>query len=72
MVEANKDADVCCIILTGADDGGIGSDDDRRRRKTQLFDVRDAPINVMWNIDTLIICAINGAAAGYGMDMTLI
>jgi len=38
---------------------------------TQLFDVRDAPINVMWNIDTPIICAINGAAAGYGMDMTL-
>ena len=33
---------------------------------------RDAPINVMWHCDTPIICAINGAAAGYGMDMTLL
>lgn len=85
MVEANKDPEVRCIILTGAgkgfcsgldlsgvDEGGIGSDADRRRRKTQLFDLREAPINVMWNIDTPIICAINGAAAGYGMDMTLL
>ena len=39
---------------------------------TQKFDLRDAPINVMWSIDTPIICAINGAAAGYGMDMTLL
>jgi enoyl-CoA hydratase/carnithine racemase len=85
MVEANKAADVRWIILTGAgrgfcsgldlttvDEGGIGSEDDRRRRGNQLFDVRDAPINVMWNIDTAIICAINGAAAGYGMDLTLL
>lgn len=85
MVEANKDPDVRCIVLTGAgrgfcsgldlttvDEGGIGSEADRRRRGTQLFDIRDAPINVMWNIDTPIICAINGAAAGYGMDLTLL
>jgi len=85
MVEANKDPDVRCIVLTGAgrgfcsgldlmtvDEGGIGSEADRRRRASQLFDVRDAPINVMWNIDTPVICAINGAAAGYGMDLTLL
>ena len=35
-------------------------------------DLRDAPINVMWHIDTPVICAINGAAAGYGMDLTLL
>ena len=89
MVEADKDPDVRCIILTGAgrgfcsgldlidtsdrmddDSDAIGSKGSNRPR--QLFDLRDAPINVMWHTDTPIICAINGAAAGYGMDMTLL
>ena len=26
----------------------------------------------MWSIDTPVVCAINGAAAGYGMDITLL
>ena len=26
----------------------------------------------MWNIDTPVVCALNGAAAGYGMDITLL
>ena len=26
----------------------------------------------MWHCDTPIICAVNGAAAGYGMDLTLL
>jgi enoyl-CoA hydratase/carnithine racemase len=89
MVEADKDPEVRCIILTGAGRGfcsgldlidtsdrmdkegsvtGAGSN----RPARQLFDLRDAPINVMWHTDTPIICAINGAAAGYGMDMTLL
>lgn len=84
MVEANKDPDTRCIILTGAGRGFCsGLDlintsenlDERRKggnRPRQLFDLRDAPINVMWSIDTPIICAINGAAAGYGMDITLL
>ena len=83
MVEANKDPDTRCILLTGAGRGfcsgldlvDTGSNMETRRgnnRPRQLFDVRDAPINVMWNIDTPIICAINGAAAGYGMDITLL
>ena len=87
MVEADKDPDVRCIILTGAgrgfcsgldlidtsdrmdESGSVGGGSNRAR---QLFDLRDAPINVMWHTDTPIICAINGAAAGYGMDMTLL
>ena len=83
MVEANKDPDTRCIILTGAGRGFCSGLDlintsdnmDERRgtnRPRQLFDLRDAPINVMWSIDTPIICAINGAAAGYGMDVTLL
>ena len=51
-------------------DGGDTSNHNRPPRK--LFDLRDAPINVMWHCDTPIICAINGAAAGYGMDLTLL
>ncbi len=88
MVEADKDPEVRCIILTGAGRGfcsGLDLIDTRHRQDEsgknvdsgsnqprQLFDLRDAPINVMWHTDTPIICAINGAAAGYGMDMTLL
>jgi len=86
MVEANKDPEVRCIILTGAGrgfcagldlvdvaQGGIGSGDSKgNNRPRQLFDLRDAPVNVMWNIDTPVICALNGAAAGYGMDIALL
>lgn len=88
MVEANKDPEIRCIILTGAGrgfcsgldlvdvgGGGIGSggaSSGGNRPARQLFDLRDAPINVMWSIDTPIVCALNGAAAGYGMDITLL
>jgi enoyl-CoA hydratase/carnithine racemase len=83
MVEANKDTDTRCIILTGAGRGfcagldliNTGENMEERKgnnRPRQLFDLRDAPINVMWSIDTPIICAVNGAAAGYGMDITLL
>ncbi|MCB1644207.1 MAG: enoyl-CoA hydratase/isomerase family protein [Pseudomonadales bacterium] len=85
MVEANKDPDIRCIILTGSGkgfcagldlidvgQGGIGSGSGGENRPRTLFDLRDAPINVMWSLDTPVICALNGAAAGYGMDITLL
>lgn len=96
MVEANKDPDIRCIVLTGAgkgfcagldlvgvSEGSIGSEDSAsgenplskkgsNQPPRQLFDLRDAPINVMWNIDTPIVCGLNGAAAGYGMDLALL
>lgn len=86
MVEANRDPEIRCIILTGTGrgfcagldlvdvgQGGIGSGESSgSNRPKQLFDLRDAPITVMWNIDTPIVCALNGAAAGYGMDITLL
>ena len=87
VTEANKDPEVRCIVLTGngrgfcagldlvdAGAGGIGSGGSGQgsNRPKQLFDLRDAPINVMWNIDTPMVCALNGAAAGYGMDLALL
>ena len=91
VVEADKDPEIRCIVLTGSGKGfcaGLdlidtsGRIEDDKATKEQgkaanrparrLFDLRDAPINVMWHCDTPIICAINGAAAGYGMDLTLL
>ena len=91
VVEADKDPDIRCIVLTGSGKGfcaGLdlidtsGRIEDDKATKEQgkaanrparrLFDIRGAPINVMWHCDTPIICAINGAAAGYGMDLTLL
>lgn len=87
LVEADKDPEVRCIVLTGAGkgfcagldlvevgQGGIGSQESQEgsNRPRRLFDLREAPITVLWNVDKPVICAINGAAAGYGMDMTLL
>ena len=88
VVEADKDPEIRCIVLTGSGRGfcsGLDLIDTSDRRDSEakdaggnsrparkLFDLRDAPINVMWHCDTPIICAVNGAAAGYGMDMTLL
>jgi enoyl-CoA hydratase/carnithine racemase len=64
------------LDLVDVGQGGIGSGggtkEGSNKPPKQLFDLRDAPINVMWNTDTPIICAVNGAAAGYGMDLTLL
>jgi enoyl-CoA hydratase/carnithine racemase len=38
---------------------------------TGEFDVRSAPPVVLHNIDTPTICALNGGAAGYGLDLAL-
>jgi enoyl-CoA hydratase/carnithine racemase len=35
------------------------------------FDLRDAPPIVLHNLDTPTICALNGGAAGYGLDLAL-
>ena len=62
VVEANKDPEIRCIVLTGAGkgfcagldligvgEGSIGGGDSKseNRPARQLFDLRDAPINVM-------------------------
>ena len=78
MLEADRDREVRCIILTGTGrffcagldlrSGRIGDSD--AGNSTNL-DLRSTPPTVMHNLDTPTICALNGSAAGYGMDMAL-
>jgi enoyl-CoA hydratase/carnithine racemase len=84
LVELDDDSDVRAIILTGAGRGfcagldlqdqmsgqGLGQGDGIAAT-TARFNLRDAPPMVLHNVDTPTICALNGGAAGYGMDMAL-
>ncbi|CAB4874808.1 unannotated protein [freshwater metagenome] len=86
LLEADRDRDVRCIVLTGAGRafcagldlaaqmsgpkgslGGMGSLD----ATPGEFDIRNAPPIVLHNVDTPTICALNGGAAGYGLDIAL-
>jgi enoyl-CoA hydratase/carnithine racemase len=81
LVEANEDRDVRVVILTGAGRGfcagldlqdatsgaGIGGGGGMGA----TLDLRNAPPTVLHGIDKPVICALNGGAAGYGMDLAL-
>ena len=82
LLEADADEEVRAIVITGTGKffcAGLdlrGSDitdslSDRSRRVSPTLDLRNAPPTVLHNIDTPTIAAINGSAAGYGMDMAL-
>jgi enoyl-CoA hydratase/carnithine racemase len=47
--------------------GGLGGGDGIGAE----FEIRDAPPIVLHNLDTPTICALNGGAAGYGLDLAL-
>ena len=80
LLEADADQEVRCIILTGAGRGfcaGLDLKDQTEGdgltgvgRPGELG-LRDAPPTVLHNLDTPTICALNGGAAGYGMDLAL-
>jgi enoyl-CoA hydratase/carnithine racemase len=80
LQEANVDPDVRAIILTGAGRGfcsGLDLKDQASGngpgavRGFRLFDLHSSPPVVINRMDKPMICALNGAAAGYGMDMAL-
>jgi enoyl-CoA hydratase/carnithine racemase len=84
LQEANLDRDVRAVILTGAgrgfcagldlkDQGTAGGDGAIQpgRGGYQLFDLHNSPPVVINRMDKPMICALNGAAAGYGMDLAL-
>lgn len=84
LLKANGDPDVRVVILTatgrafcaGLDlvdatkGSGIGSESQTRAPSVNL-DLRTAPPTVLFAMDKPTICALNGAAAGYGMDTAL-
>ena len=82
--DADADRDVRVIVITGAGRGfcagldlkdltagtGIGSNG-ANSLATQKFDLAGSPPVVLHTTDKPVICAINGPAAGYGMDLAL-
>lgn len=79
LLQADRDPEVRCIILTGRgkafcaglDLANAGSLGGSRASVGGSLDLRDTPPTVLHNIDTPIIAAINGGAAGYGLDTAL-
>jgi enoyl-CoA hydratase/carnithine racemase len=82
LLDADRDPDVRAIVVTGAGKGfcagldlkdvaagtGIGAGGSPGIGR---FDVRHSPPVVLHETDKPTLCALNGAAAGYGMDLAL-
>jgi enoyl-CoA hydratase/carnithine racemase len=80
LVSADRDPDVRSIVITGAGRAFCAGLDLRAQsaggglsvgNSPGEFELRDAPPIVLHNVDTPTICALNGGAAGYGMDLAL-
>jgi enoyl-CoA hydratase/carnithine racemase len=83
LVAADADEAVRAVVLTGAGrgfcsgldlkdtDGGAPFVGGGLTGRPGELDLRRAPPTVLHNLDTPTICALNGAAAGYGMDLAL-
>ncbi len=84
LLKAGADPKVRVVILTGAgrafcvgldlvdatQGSGIGSASQSQNVSVNL-DLRNTPPTILFNLDKPTICALNGAAAGYGLDTAL-
>jgi enoyl-CoA hydratase/carnithine racemase len=81
---ADRDPNIRAIILTGAGKGFCSGLDLKEQGPNansnsvngagalpSKFDLADSPPMVLHTTDKPVICALNGAAAGYGMDLAL-
>jgi enoyl-CoA hydratase/carnithine racemase len=83
LQDAERDRQVRCVVLTGAGKGfcagldlqdaaaGTGIGGGGGGGGGGLGNTRDLPTVVLHEMDTPVIGAINGAAAGYGLDLAL-
>ena len=83
LLEADADREVRAIVITGngrawcagldvaAAMSGDGIGGEGSSSGNGEFDLRDAPPVVLHKIDTPTIAALNGGAAGYGLDLAL-
>jgi enoyl-CoA hydratase/carnithine racemase len=82
LQDAERDPAVRAIIITGAGRGFCSGLDLKEAAAGQGIGgsltggvrhvgTRDLPTVVLHELDTPVICAINGAAAGYGLDLAL-
>lgn len=83
LLEGDRDRSVRCIVLTGAGKAfcaGLDLAAQMGQKKSlgvldsggemgSEFDLRTAPPVVLHNLDTPTVCALNGGAAGYGLDL---
>jgi len=81
LIECDRDRDVRAIVLTGAgrgfcagldlQDASSGSGIGGGGGLPPTLELRSAPPVVLHEIDKPTVCALNGGAAGYGMDLAL-
>ena len=81
LLECDRDREVRAIVLTGAgrgfcagldlQDAASGSGIGGGAGLPASLELRSAPPIVLHEIDKPTICALNGGAAGYGMDLAL-
>ncbi len=81
--DSDLDSEVRVIVLTGAGRGfcagldvkdvaaGAGIGSDGAGLATARFDLAGSPPVVLHTTDKPVLCALNGGAAGYGMDLAL-
>jgi enoyl-CoA hydratase/carnithine racemase len=86
LVAMGRDDDIRVIVITGAGRGFCAGLDLKAQLEGDPFstgdsgaslganvtlDLRNAPPTVLHSMDKPTICALNGGAAGYGMDLSL-